>query len=500
MVEVKLAGMNVDVDQLEKIYNLIGINNEEAKKSVKSLTPESIPAAYARISRDPAAIKELREKSAEKVAEARKSLDIITHTMGHKSIAEHAIFNMDISGLSRRAVEAVQEKRLMGFTEKSQRYITLDGDFVIPEEIKGTPLEKHFVNLVEKKQNLFYDNNLDKIQEWHFNKNIELLENAGKNIKKVKQTLKGYGKEDARYALSMATEAQMGMTSSGRNIESLITKLNSSNIKELQELGNKIFQEINGLAPSLVKYTNATDYFEKTRDELKEYVEELKNEYHFYNGATNQKSVILHSGLTRDDAIIAGLIFSSSNLDYQNCLELTTCLSNTEKVELLDVGDKYQNHHDPKLREYELGERVSEWILSSSAFAQMKRHRMQTTISQLYDPALGMIIPESIKGAGLEKELQEVGRESVKVYDLLIKNGVPIEVAEYALTNAHKRRIIVDQNNRQAHAFCSERLNCYAQWDIKNLAKEYATLIKEESPLTNRLLCGKHEFDKTYGR
>ena len=119
------------------------------------LTPETLSAAYARISRSPLPIDQLRKKACQDVEKARKSNQKIIFAMGHHSVAEHAVFNFDIMGVSRLALEEIERFRLVSYTEKSQRYVTLDGDYVLPGEIRAPPLKKIFQATVEK-QNRFY--------------------------------------------------------------------------------------------------------------------------------------------------------------------------------------------------------------------------------------------------------------------------------------------------------------------------------------------------------
>jgi hypothetical protein len=124
-LKVRLAGLNVDRDGLDEIKNLLQKQDlskvdvavareilDEARGNalmiVNNLTPETIAASYARISRDGRPIEALRADSRNDVESARKSYRIINFTMGHKSIAEHATFNFDIMGLSRRSVEDVE--------------------------------------------------------------------------------------------------------------------------------------------------------------------------------------------------------------------------------------------------------------------------------------------------------------------------------------------------------------------------------------------------------
>jgi len=503
-MEVKLAGFNVDrdaINELKKEY--------PSSKILNNLTPETICASYARISRDPRSISELRADARKDIEASRKSNRAIIFTMGHKSIAEHARFNFDITGISRRAVEEIEQNRLDSYTEKSQRYITMEGDFVLPKEIQNTPLEPKFIELVEL-QNNFYKKNLGKITDWHHKQDYSELYKTvnAETPEKQKGVREGLGKEDARYSLSLATQAQLGMTISARTLETLITRLRSSNNEEVKEIGEKLFNEVDGIAPSVIKYTQPSDYFAKTRLELKDFV--------FYVIEDNWKHLKLDElekeipraklfrNIKRDDSIIAGLIFSSSNLSYNNCLRIVKWGMNLEeKMELLNRTMSYQEKHDPMLREYELGDRIAEMTMSSSAFAQMKRHRMNTLISQDYNPLLGFTTPESIIQVGLNKELEDIIEKSVKLYNEISQVVCPISVAEYALTNANRRRVLLDANNRQAHAFCMERENLAAQWDIRKTAKEYHEELQwafGDSPLTTRALCGKHEFYEVKNR
>ena len=127
-MKVLLAGYNLDYDLIRELKNKSASNQD--------LTPETISAAYARISRSPKQVFELREIARVEVDKARQSNRNIVFTMGHSSVAEHAVFNVDVLGVSRLLVEEIEKFRLCSFTEKSQRYVLFDKDFVVPEEIK----------------------------------------------------------------------------------------------------------------------------------------------------------------------------------------------------------------------------------------------------------------------------------------------------------------------------------------------------------------------------
>src|SRR5512137_2066768 len=146
-MRVVLAGYNVDSAVLDELKR-----HAPARQDV---TPETLSASYARISRDPRPVDELRAAARAEVDRTRRSNQSIIFKMGHHSVAEHAVFNFDVIGVSRLAIEEIERFRLCSFTEKSQRYITLGEDFVVPEEVRRAGHKTLYVKTV-KAQNALY--------------------------------------------------------------------------------------------------------------------------------------------------------------------------------------------------------------------------------------------------------------------------------------------------------------------------------------------------------
>ncbi len=232
VLRVRLAGFNVDADTLKR-----------CQQRVRSpLTPETLSAAYARISRSPLDIVRLRRNARRDVARARASNRTIIFDMGHHSVAEHAVFNFDIMAVSRLALEEIEQFRLASYTEKSQRYVTLAGDFVVPGEIRERGDRRLFVAAVER-QNEFYRQALARLLE------------RGKNSSDLSERqLEGQAKEDARYILSLATAGQVGMTLNARTLEHLFRRFRASRRQEVRRLGEKLFALVLPIAPSLILF------------------------------------------------------------------------------------------------------------------------------------------------------------------------------------------------------------------------------------------------------
>ncbi len=320
-VKVILAGYNTDTE-----------NGSE--------TPETISAAYARISRDPAPITELRAKSASEVDFARKSNRTIVYKYGHGSIAEHAVFNFDILGISRLAAEAIQSFRLISFTEKSQRYIRIGEDWVLPEEMKE------------------YSTVLTDLFECYEEILATLLKSG---------LSKTEAREDARYILPLATTSQMGMTVNARELEHMIRRMKAHPIREVQDLACALYDAVLPVASSLMLFTEPTEM-----------------------------DRIAH----RQPAPVK----TDCNTELLSCDSDKRIADWLTELFGEPTFDRIYDHlgiHDALPRFWELFRADFKITLSATAYAQLKRHRMSTQLVSAYDPALGVTVPPSIENAGL---------------------------------------------------------------------------------------------------
>jgi flavin-dependent thymidylate synthase len=320
-VKVILAGYNTDTEN-------------------DSTTPETISAAYARISRDPAPITELRRFAAAEVDKARKSNRTIVYKYGHGSIAEHAVFNFDILGVSRLAAEAVQSFRLISFMEKSQRYIRIGEDWILPTELQDQ---------ASATGNLFrcYQTILAGLLEAGF---------SGTQAR-----------EDARYILPLATTTQMGVTVNARELEHMIRRMRAHPLSEVKGIAEALYKAVLPVAPSLMLFTKPSEM---------------------------DRIAHIHSASVPDSAEVELL---SCDSDSRIADWLTELYGEPD-------FDRIYNHlgiHDALPRFWELFRADFRITLSATAYAQLKRHRMTTQLVSAYDPSLGITVPPNIDKAGL---------------------------------------------------------------------------------------------------
>jgi flavin-dependent thymidylate synthase len=483
-MKIILAGYNVDSEVLADL--------KKKAPSREDVTPETLSASYARISRDPRPVNELRAAARKEVERARKSNQNIIFKMGHHSVAEHAVFNFDIIGVSRLAIEEIEKFRLCSYTEKSQRYITLTDDFVIPEEIKKSGQKDVFVKTV-KYQNSTYHKLLRKLKPHFFKKYEKIAADP-----KKRSLLEGWAKEDARYVSSLATEGQLGMTVNARNLEFMIRRFASKELAELKEFNQEIYALAKKVAPSIILFTEANDFDAKT------YAEVEQESRAFLGPAAKSTSPVTLVDYTpeADTRLAASFLHTSSFLPYEECLQKAKRLKPDEKERLLELAFKHMEFYDFPQREFEFVSLTYDLVISASCFAQLKRHRMATLTAQDYNPELGVTVPPSVEEVGAKKEFMDIIEETNRVYFHLKKN---MDVgAEYMLTNAHRKRILLKVNARELYHISRLREDATAQWDIRNVTGEMSRLAREKMPLTGLLLGGKDAYpglyEKVFGR
>ncbi len=482
-MKVFLAGYNVETNVLRELQSSAGRRDD--------ITPEVISAAYARISRDPRSIDEIRKEAREEVERTRQSNSTIIFKMGHHSVAEHAVFNLDILGVSRYIIEEIEKFRLSSYTEKSQRYITLDKDYVIPGEIKGSRFEPVFVDMIGR-QNEAYFKLYDKLKQYVFNKHSKLAEK-----KKNHNLLEGWAKEDARYVTALATESQLGMTVNARNLELLLRRFASHPLAEVRELGRLIYGQIAEVAPSIVIFHEANDYDRDTRVNLRETASSLLEVSPEAAPSSPLPEVqLVEYTEDADQIILASLLHASTDRDYNECKSAAADMSAEEQDRILKTAWENMQLYDSVLREFEYANLTFDLVVSAACFGQLKRHRMATITAQPYDTQLGVTVPESITAIGEKQTFMDIVDRTTDTYES-IKKEIPA-AAPYILTNAHRKRVLMRFNVRELYHISRLREDTHAQWDIQNIARAMGEQAKKVMPLVCGLIGGKAQYNQIY--
>ena len=482
-MKIILAGYNLDCETIREM--------QAASPGAEHFTPETVSAAYARISRNPAPVNELRDAARREVEKARRSNQSIVFDMGHSSIAEHAVFNIDVLGVSRLLVEEVEKFRLCSYTEKSQRYVLLQDDFVVPREIRDAGLAETFTRTV-KAQNAFYHRLYEGLLPWVLEENRELAA-----VPANRSMLEGWAKEDARYVLCLATEAQLGMTLNTRNLELMLRRLAAHPLEEAREYSRRLYGATKDIAPSLVRYTEATEFDRLTRDDVRAVAGSIVGRTGLAPVSGPVEEVRLAWATPdADNRTAAALLHAASRLPMGECLQVAAGLSPADREALFKASFRRMKAWDAPLREFENVDVQFDLVVSASCFAQLKRHRMASLVTQDYDPALDVTVPPSIAAIGMEKPFREMMARTEELYET-IRRSAPL-AAPYILTNAHRKRVLMKMNARELYHVARLRADRHAQWDIRRLTEGMLACAREVMPLTLLMAGGKDRFAETH--
>ena len=436
-MNIQLAGYNTDVQN--------GGN-----------TPETLSAAYARISRDPRPINVLRKEAASEVEKARASNKCIIFEYGHGSVAEHAVFNFDILDVSRLAAEELQSFRMASFTEKSQRYIRIGEDLVLPPELNAD-FEGNYRKCASKLFQLY-------------NSIYDSLRSSGH--------VKDRAKEDARYVLPLATSCQMGMTVNARELELMVRRLSCHPFAEVRMIAARLLELATEAAPSLFLFLEPTamDTFAHSLSSVQ----------------SPPPDHVMLLDCDEDSKVGSLLIQWSTGSSLDSAVKTWSELDGHSREELFTDALRGLGIHDSLPRIWEFFRAEFQLVLSATAYAQLKRHRMCSRLVSIYDPILGVTVPSSVSDAGLEEDFMQGLHEAERTAGSLGK------LYSYMLTNAHRRRVVLSMNGRELYHFSRLREDAHAQWDIREIAHIMMSSLRESAPLTFMLTGGKSEVSDLF--
>jgi len=467
-------------------------NTDKDIYTVSNIPEEVIAVIFAYVSRSP---KSFRDNIGTVIQEeqlgqerAAKFHEKWVLNYGHASVAEHAAVHVGIERVSRLFSSILElSNEYMSFTEYSQRYQKpLKGDYYVPEELNGHPaLKKEYCDLNDSLYDTYAEIN-DKLFVY-LKKTIPTPENTDE--KAHFRALEKVAFEDARYALSLATLTNLGMTANARAIEDSLTKLLSSKYGEVRRRAQEIKDEVKFSVPTLVKYANENAYITETRRALESAANSMIGvEENTSSGGTYGVNLLEWTGKGSSDPeeaaidkMIKAIQFEHSDLSYAEIDRVLANIDSTGKLDTLKKSiDRLGKYDDPvnalKLVEYE-----AEFVISEACWHQLLRHRKTDWIFKDPSVAHGVTVPPNIEDAGLTDMLLQAIKTSEELYGKLMNENLT-ETASYVVTNAHNRRVLGSFDLWELYHLINLRMSEGAQWDIKNITRMLSDEIAKHHP------------------
>jgi thymidylate synthase ThyX len=407
---------------------------------------------------------------------------------GHASVAEHAAVHVGIERVSRHFSSLLElSNEYLSFTEYSQRYQKpKKGDFYVPGELDSHPnLKGEFVGLNNDLYDIYARIN-DEL--FVYLKDTEPVPEGGEE-KAHFRALEKVAFEDARYALTLATLTNLGMTGNARAMEDSLTRLLSGKFEEVRTRAQEIKDEVRFSVPTLVKYANENKYITETREALSRITDSLPQGRSETRGTvTRPVTLIDWTGKRTPDAeesalenIAGALLYEYSGMSYEAINEELLRMSFKNKLDLFNKCVEKLGKYDNPVSALRLVGYTAEFVISEACWHQLLRHRKTDWFFQ--DPSVfhGITVPPNIQGAGVTDLLLKATGESESLYSKLVNEGFT-ESAVYTVTNAHNRRALGSFTLWELYHLVNLRMSEGAQWDIKNVTATLAAEVGSRHP------------------
>jgi len=489
-------------------------NNQTEVFAVHGADPEVLAYAMAKYSRSALSMKEsLREISSQR---AEQFLNTFYFQYGHRSIADLAHIAFAIERLSLlAAITLVDEQRWDG-QERSTRYQNFrKSGWYMPEFGADRASASLYAETIEE---LF--------AEYHtvFEAVFGSLKEQVRKPEEMKQdayerTLKARAFDVARYLLPLATNTSLGQIVNARTLETQVSRLLTSPVGEIRQLGEKLQaaaagaawnvygsdlaalqREIAALdpalgeraaalltrevktAPTLVKYAAPNEYQMRTRQELRQAAAELF-------GSTPMDAAplvdLVDDVESLEVEIASTLLYGACHYPYRQIRQQVGALSEARRAEIVDLGVHHRGRHDELLREFASGQALRfDILMDIGGFRDMHRHRRCVQILQSFTPQHGYAIPEGVPEAGVQPLYEETVRAAHAAFDRLAAGSAPeaAESAKYVLPLATKNRALFKMDFAEALYISELRSAPQGHFSYRRVAWEMYRAVERTHP------------------
>jgi thymidylate synthase ThyX len=444
---------------------------------LKDIPEEVVAVAFAKTSRSPELIKDIVKDLTEENSSKFHEKWVVG--FGHSSVAEHAVIHIALDNVSRMAVESIESNRLASYTEKSSRYQTYDRTcYYIPEKFKDAGLEELYVNAC----NLLidtYQEALPKVKELICQQNPR---REGEEDRAYEGRILSKYIDVCRFLLPYATLANMGMTANARTLEHAISKMLSSPLEEVREIGKEIKTAAINVTPTLLRNADEKEYIVRTREKLTDAVRGI-----FNNEYVDRKYVeLVDYEEDAEEKFIASCIYKHYPVSFKQAYEKAKSMNEKEKLEILDIALGSLSGSDTPVRELEIPFITFDCLMDLGAWFDLKRNRMMTQIQQEFAPNYGYGIPKLIEQVGMKDKYCKAIRNAEQAYYKIAK--VFPEDAKYILTNAHNRRMLMKMNLRELFYFVKLRGRMAGHFSYRHITSIMYELACEKYPTIMKYL------------
>ena len=459
---------------------------------VAPMPPEKSAYALARYSRSPDSITD--SLAWVKDHSAAKFLDSFYFQYGHASIADlgHCIFCFE--GISELAAIEIEDEQLWDGQAKSSRYQDFSkGRVVVPDELRGTPLEGVYAAAAADQLRAYLDLHAAL---------IEPLREAnpkpeGMKAGAYRRTIEARAFDVARYLLFAGISTNIGQVTSIRTLEKQMRKLGVSEYGEVRSLAEEMHEacaappacglESDGaaepLAPTLAKYADPDTSQLHARQRVAAWAGQNFNPGSY---AAPRDVDLVQPGDALDESV-ASWLYAVTDHPFRVILDAVSGWSAARKMEVLDTALEGRNSRDELMQPFRSGYRyVFDVVCDIGAYRDMHRHRRCQQVRQAFSDRLGCERPELLDEAGVGEIFDGALAAAAEARAAIRAASGP--ASHYLLPFAARCRSLFKMDFAEAEYIIRVRSGVKGHISYRRIAWEMRERIVEAEPDLGRLL------------
>lgn len=393
-----------------------------------ALPPEASAYGLARYSRSDKPVRETFTAMAEKILEGNDAMkrffEIFYFQYGHASIADLAHVSMALENISMIAAIDVVDEQLWDGQERSTRYQHFSTEAVYTPAGAPKAFTTGIAYLMSEYNKLFPDL-LASVQEQN-----PLSKDYPEKAYQGATSARAF--DIARYLLPLASLTSVGQITSGRTLEKMISRLYSSEYREMRDVADDLKRACNAPAfnpftkeiqagikkisdpkiskrlkkiltpnhplPTLVKYTAPIKYWIETKKDLRQAAREL------LKIKTVDSSHDVKAFHKQDPVIeaVTTMLYSVTHYSYKQIENEVSDWSKKRLEEVYELGTRKRSRHDELLRMLDTHSVTFDVLMDVGSYRDMHRHRRTVQVPQDYTYLHGYDThPEAGKYGGL---------------------------------------------------------------------------------------------------
>lgn len=339
-------------------------------------------------------------------------------TYGHKSIANTVWIPFVANNASQLFARKLADDQLAFFIEQSTRYVEFEDNYHLDEEIEESDHGDLYVETIEQMLENYYEF-ADLAREYYrgeipFEEWLELQADSVKDKsdefleRKYEREIDAKALDIARFLLPQAIQTNIAWILDARSTEFDIATWKGHPLPEIRDAAEKIESEGGKIAPSLLKYTEESDYY---GDKLNEYDGDLEI------GETQEieKGVeIISKPDNLLEKAVAHVLKQNNPGSFKQFYTRAEEMSFEEKLKVLERVAEGRGQYDEWLsasEEFDLEKIVVEIKTDVGALRDIRRHQKNDRGEHRYTLDLGYYRPDVIDD--MPEEAQELFDETI---------------------------------------------------------------------------------------